>query len=114
MLPIVIKAEAVARTGTSRKLASQLSGPTLDDDDGEDDEVSAGVVCLLLDTCRPKADFVEYFRKNEQIDRLTDVLEQLSIEVADLFAKAARDVERTFLLRHSISDDFLYPLMFIP
>lgn len=36
MVPIVIKARIVDSTGTSSRLESGLSGPTLDDDDGEE------------------------------------------------------------------------------
>ena len=67
MVPIVVKARMAAKTGTSRKFASELSGPILEDDDGEDDDVSPGVVPLLLDawdvTGRPKAGRVEYFKQ---------------------------------------------------
>lgn len=47
MVPMVTKARIVDKVGTSRRLASGLSGPILDDDDGDVEKVSSGVFLLL-------------------------------------------------------------------
>lgn len=61
---MLIMARMVAKTGTSNRLASALSGPRLDDG-GENDEVGPSVYPMLLDarveTGRPKAECSQYF-----------------------------------------------------
>jgi hypothetical protein len=59
MFAMLVKARMAAKTGTSNRLPSGLSGQTLDDDGGEDQDSSPGVFPLLVeardDVGRPKA-----------------------------------------------------------